>query len=247
MKISIITATYNSAATITDCLQSVASQSYSPIQHIIIDGDSKDDTLQKIKDFNKENISIVSEPDKGIYDAMNKGIRLATGDIIGILNSDDFYTDDQVVSDVVKLFKKEKTDAVYADIDMVGQVDTSKIKRKWRSGPFKPNAFLWGWMPPHPTLFLKKEVYEKYGIFDLALKTSADYELMLRFLYKHRIKVAYLPRVIIKMRTGGFSDSSLRHRLFANKEDKLAWKKNGLKPYFFTTYLKPIRKVVQYF
>lgn len=246
MRVSIITAAFNSASTIKDCIESVNNQEFNIIEHIVIDGKSTDNTIELINENLGRVSTIISEPDNGIYDAMNKGIRIASGDIIGILNSDDFYEDEQVISDVVNIFKKEKIDAVYADLDLVAPYDTNKVIRKWRSGPFKHTNFLWGWMPPHPTLFLKREVYEKYGNFNLSLKTSADYEIMLRFFYKHKIKVAYLPRVIIKMRTGGFSDSSISHRFFANKEDRLAWEINGLKPYFFTTYLKPLRKIFQY-
>ena len=146
----------------------------------------------------------------------------------------------------MNLFQKTDVEIVYADIDMVDSTNTEKVIRKWKSGNYTRESFKWGWMPPHPTLFVKKEVYDKFGVFNLQFNTSADYELMLRFLYKYNVKAAYLPRVIIKMRTGGYSGSSLFHRIYANKEDKLAWEINNLKPYFFTTWLKPLRKIIQY-
>ncbi len=177
---------------------------------------------------------------------MNKGIELATGDIIAILNSDDFYNDINVVLNVVKLFEAKNIDAVYADLDYVAQDNTSKIIRKWRSGLYKVGMFKWGWMPPHPTLFVHSRLYKKYGNFNLELKSAADYEIMLRFIHKHKISLAYLPQVIVKMRVGGLSNSSLKQRIFANKEDRKAWEINGLKPYFFTLFLKPLRKLTQY-
>lgn len=246
IKVSVITSSYNSEATITDTINSVNKQTYSNIEHVFIDGKSTDNSVELIEKLSTREKIVTSEKDKGIYDAMNKGIALASGDIVGILNSDDFYADENVIADVVELFEKTKADAVYADLDYVEEVDTNKVVRKWRSGNYKHGHFKWGWMPPHPTLFLRKEVYEKHGHFNLELKSAADYEIMLRFIHKHKIKLAYLPRVTVKMRLGGLSNSSIKHRMFANKEDRKAWKINGLKPYFFTLYLKPLRKIAQY-
>jgi len=245
-KITIITAGYNSAATIRDTLKCIASQSYSNIEHIIIDGASKDDTLKIVKEF-PHVAKIISEPDQGIYDAMNKGIQLATGDIIGILNSDDFYSDNDTLQSVAKAFTENNVESCYADLQYVDEKNTSRIVRNWVSGDFNRFNFLKGWMPPHPTFFVRKEIYEKYGSFDLELNSAADYELMLRFLFKHRISTHYIPKTLVKMRTGGQSNASLKNRFKANQEDKLAWKKNGLKPKFYTTWLKPIRKINQYF
>lgn len=245
-KITIITAGYNSAATIRDTLHCIASQTYSNIEHIIIDGVSKDDTLKIVSEF-PHVAKVVSEPDQGIYDAMNKGIQLATGDIIGILNSDDFYANKNSLEDVANTFIKNGVDSCYADLQYVNEKNTSRVVRNWISGNFNRFDFLKGWMPPHPTFFVKKEMYEKYGSFDLELNSAADYELMLRFLFKHQISTQYIPKILVKMRTGGQSNASLRNRFKANREDKLAWKKNGLKPRFYTTWLKPIRKINQYF
>lgn len=245
-KITIITAGYNSAATIRDTLQCIASQTYSNIEHIIIDGASKDKTLEIVGEF-PHVAKVISERDHGIYDAMNKGIQLATGDIIGILNSDDFYSNNEILQIVADTFIKNEVDTCYADLQYVNEKNTSRIVRNWISGDFKRSNFLKGWMPPHPTFFVKKEIYQKYGCFDLELNSAADYELMLRLLYKNKVSTKYIPKVLVKMRNGGQSNASIKNRLKANKEDKLAWKKNGLEPKFYTTFLKPIRKINQYF
>lgn len=243
--ISIITATFNSASTLRDCLNSVDSQPVT-MEHLIIDGGSTDDTLEIAKSF--PHVSrIVSEPDSGIYDAMNKGIALATGDVIGILNSDDFYADQDVLTKVADIFSDETIDACYGDLMYVDATDTSKITRNWKSGTFSQRSFYWGWMPPHPTFFVRRSVYEKYGMFNLNLGSAADYELMLRFLVKHGINTAYIPEVLVKMRAGGVSNVSLKNRLKANRMDRYAWTVNGLKPYPWTTYLKPLSKIRQFF
>jgi glycosyltransferase len=245
MTISIITATYNSSSTIKDTLDSIRSQSYSHIEQIIIDGLSKDDTLGIVKTY--PHISqCISEKDNGIYDAMNKGIILATGDIIGILNSDDFYADEQVLEKVAKAFAETGCDAVYGDLQYVDATDTRKIIRLWKSGNYQPGDFKWGWMPPHPAFFVRKQLYEKFGNFNLKMKTAADYELMLRFIHKHGARLAYIPEVLVKMRTGGASNNSMASRIKANQKDKQAWVVNGLQPFWFTLYLKPLRKITQY-
>ena len=245
MKISIITATYNSAATVRDTLNAVRSQDHADIEHIIIDGMSADDTLTIVSGF-PHVAKVVSEKDKGIYDAMNKGIGLATGDIIGILNSDDIYIDHTVLSAIAQIFADPAVMTVYADLQYIDAGDTNRIRRTWVAGPFKKKNFYYGWMPPHPTFFVRKEVYRQAGLFSTDLRSAADYELMLRILLKYGFSVSYLPRVIVKMRMGGMSNASLYNRLRANKEDRLAWKLNGLKPNFFTLYLKPLRKIHQF-
>lgn len=247
MKVSVITITYNSAETVDDTLRSVAAQKYANIEHIIVDGLSKDRTLQIVDNYPKSVSKVISEKDRGIYDAMNKGVLLATGDIIGILNSDDFYADDQVIGEIVKLFETTSADAVYADLVYVHRDDTSKIVRTWKAGEYHSGQFLKGWMPPHPTFFVRRTVYEKWGGYNITLRSAADYELMLRFIHKHHISVAYLPRVITHMRTGGQSNVSFRNRLRANMEDRAAWKINGLRPGLFTLTIKPLSKVRQYF
>ena len=245
MKISIITATFNSAATVTDTLACISRQDHPDIEHIIVDGGSTDKTLEIVAAF--PHISkVVTGKDRGIYDAMNKGIGLATGDVVGILNSDDVYTCSTVLSDVAKAFGDPNVMTAYADLQYVDADDLQKVRRNWKSGPFKRENFYFGWMPPHPTFFVRREVYDKAGLFNLEMRSAADYELMLRILLKLRLPAHYIPAVIVKMRTGGISNASLFNRLRANKEDRLAWKLNGLKPYFFTLYLKPLRKIHQF-
>lgn len=245
MKISIITATYNSSATVRDTLACIQEQRYPEVEHIIVDGGSNDDTLGIVRGY-PHVAKVVSERDNGIYDAMNKGIRMASGEVIGILNSDDVYTDAAVLADVAAAFEDPKVMTVYADLQYVYPDDLNRVQRTWRSGRFKRRNFYYGWMPPHPTFFVRKEVYEKSGLFNLQLRSAADYELMLRILLKMGFSAAYLPRVIVKMRAGGVSNSSLGNRVKANKEDRLAWKLNDLRPYFFTLYLKPLRKIHQF-
>ncbi len=246
MKVSIITATYNSAATVADTLHSIQKQTYPAIEHIIIDGLSNDNTLQIVSGFNHVQ-QVVSEKDTGIYDAMNKGITYATGDIIGILNSDDFYPGENIIEEVVKIFNTTNCDALYGDLVFVDSVQTDKIYRKWIAGSYSDQLFLKGWMPPHPTFFVRKEIYNQYGKFNTTLKSSADYELMVRLLYLHKIKVGYLHGTLVHMRIGGQSTKSLSNRLKANYEDYQAWRLNSLKPKWYTLLLKPIRKIKQFY
>jgi glycosyltransferase len=188
----------------------------------------------------------ISEKDEGIYDAMNKGIRAATGDIIGILNSDDIYAHNQVISKVTDAFQDPAIQACYADLQYMDARDSSRITRTWKSGNYRPGSFYWGWMPPHPTFFVRKSVYDQVGLFTTRFRSAADYEMMLRIMEKHRMAVAYIPQVTVKMRTGGISNASLKNRIRANRNDREAWRINGLKPYFFTLYLKPLRKISQF-
>ncbi len=247
MKISIITIAYNSAATIEDTIQSVLGQDYQHVEYIVIDGASKDGTQAIIEKYQSRIAYYVSEPDKGIYDAMNKGVQAATGDVIGILNSDDFYADAHVLSDVVKTFVAAKNcDAIYADLVYVDRDQTDKVVRYWRAGAYKPGRFRQGWMPPHPTFFVSKRCYDAFGLYNTALRSAADYELMLRFMHKHEIAVGYLDRVITKMRVGGESNVSLKNRIRANKEDRKAWTMNGLRPAWYTLTLKPLSKIGQF-
>jgi glycosyltransferase len=244
-KISIITVTYNSASTLAETLRSVQSQDYPNIEHIVIDGNSEDKTVQIIKSF-PHIVKWISEEDCGLYDAMNKGVQFATGDIIGILNSDDLYAHTKVLSRVAERFMNSNIDALYGDLHYVNALNTNKVIRVWKSGKFKRSNFVFGWMPPHPTFFVKKEVYRQVGHFNVSLRRSADYELMLRILVKHKFNADYLQEVLVKMRTGGVSNGSWTGRLKANFEDRMAWKMNNLRPYFFTLYLKPFRKLFQF-
>lgn len=261
--ISIITATYNAAETLAGNLACVQSQ-LTPVEHLLIDGGSTDGTLDLIKAYCPENSPLtryISEPDNGIYDAMNKGIDLATGEIIGVLNADDFYTSSDVLSKVARVFENPKVEACYGDLIYVSEgqgaecsaldVEESaqkfKIVRYWKSGSFQPNKFYWGWMPPHPTFFVRRSVYEKYGLFSLEQGSAADYEIMLRFLLKHQVETAYIPEVLVNMRVGGVSNDSVGNRVKANRNDRKAWEVNGLRPYLWTLWMKPLRKIPQWF
>jgi glycosyltransferase involved in cell wall biosynthesis len=247
LKISIITITYNSQQTVEDTIKSVISQDYPDIEYIIIDGKSKDGTL-RIADKYKDKISkIISEKDQGLYDALNKGIQHATGDVVGFLHSDDLYVDEKVISKIAATFKSDsELQGVYADLVFVNRNDLNKVMRTWKSGSYHEDAFLKGWMPPHPTFFVKRDCYEKFGYFNIKLKLSADYELMLRFIHKNKIKIAYLPETIVKMRMGGVSNVSFFVKLKANFEDKSAWRLNGIKPGTLTMFKKPLLKLGQY-
>ncbi|MBS1596792.1 MAG: glycosyltransferase [Bacteroidetes bacterium] len=245
MKVSIITATFNSEATIRNTMNCIREQDYANIEHIIVDGLSQDGTLKIVGDF-PHVAKVISEKDKGIYDAMNKGISLAGGEVIGILNSDDVYVNNHVVSTIASVFENEQVDLCYADLQYVQHQNINKVVRTWKSGHFSKRSFYLGWMPPHPTVFVRREVYEKFGLFNTSLKSAADYEMMLRFLLKNKITAYYIPHVLVKMSTGGMSNASVWNRIRANREDRLAWKLNGLRPYFFTLYLKPLRKISQF-
>ena len=246
MKISIITAVLNNRFHLRDCITSVSSQSYPNVEHIVVDGGSSDGTLDVIRENDKKIAQWISEPDQGIYDAMNKGISLARGDVIGILNADDFYANAHVLSKAALVFCDDNVWSCYGDLQYVSPENTLRVVRYWHSGHYHVKNFYWGWMPPHPTFFVRRDVYEKYGLFNLSLGSAADYELMLRFLLRYRITTTYIPEVLVKMRQGGTSNASLRNRLRANLMDRMAWTINGVKPYPWTLYLKPLRKFGQF-
>ncbi|TLV02662.1 glycosyltransferase family 2 protein [Dyadobacter luticola] len=246
MKVSILTVVYNGAATIRSCIDSVLKQDYSDIEYIIVDGNSTDGTQEIVTSYGDKVAQFISERDSGIYDAMNKAIQLATGEVIGILNADDFYAYPSVISEVVKTMQSGDFQCVYGDLEFVDGVDATKVTRKWVSGEYRKGSFINGWMPPHPTFFVKKEVYKNNGTFRLDLGTAADYELMLRFIHKFQVRIGYLPKVLVKMRVGGVSTSTLKNRLAANRNDLKAWKTNNLTPRFYTLWLKPLRKILQF-
>ena len=245
MKVSIITTVLNSAHTIGDCILSVISQNFNNIEYIVIDGGSNDGTIDIIKKYEDKITRWISEKDNGIYDALNKGIRLATGDIIGFLHSDDLYYDNNVISDVVEVFTDSKVDSCYGDLVYVDRNNTDRLIRYWKAGTYKRSSFKYGWMPPHPTFFCKRDVYEKYGLFNLSFPLAADYELMLRFLYKYEVSTEYIQKVLIKMRVGGTSRPG-SYTLKSVIENYRSWKVNGLN-YPPTMLLKPFSKIKQYF
>ena len=247
MRVSIITVCYNSEKTIEDTIQSVLSQSYPKIEYIIIDGGSTDNTISIVNKYKDKIALVVSEKDKGIYDAINKGINKANGHVIALLHADDFYADEYCVEKMMEVFDATDSQGVYADLQYVSPIDKNKITRTWISGEYKIGKFLWGWMPPHPAFFVKRDVYLKYGKYSLELKSAADYEFMLRVIHKHKIKIGYLNKVIVKMREGGMSNVSVKNRIRANQEDRKAWVMNDLEPYFFTLFLKPLSKLKQFF
>ena len=245
MKLSLLTVCINSEATIADTIQSVLSQDYTDLEYIIFDGGSQDQTVSIIKSFGSR-VKLVEGNDSGIYDAINQAIAYASGSVVGIINSDDFYAHNQVLTQVMNRFSHEKVDAVYGDLHYVLRSNPDKVYRKWLSGDFRMSHFKYGWMPPHPTFFVRKSIYKKYGAFNDAFKISGDYELILRLLYKHQISVAYINEVLVKMRTGGKSDGDMKGRLQSLKEDYKAWKINGLTPAFYTIPFKPLRKLGQF-
>lgn len=242
MKVSIITATYNSAATIRDTLESVASQTYVDIEHIIIDGASKDDTLEIVKQF-PHVAKVISERDKGIYDAMNKGILAATGDVIGLLNSDDFLTRNDSIENIVNTLIETKSDSVFGDIKFVSQADLSKVVRYYSSKEFKPNKFEWGYMPAHPTFYTYKKFYDEFGLYKLDYKICADFDFLIRLLYTHRLSYTYIKKDLVTMRTGGVSNINLKSRYILNKEIVRACNENGIKTNLLKVSLKLFNKL----
>lgn len=225
VKVSIITIVYNNKWTIKDAINSVQNQNYHDIEHVIVDGGSTDGTIEIIEASLNHNTRFISGKDNGLYDALNKGIRLATGDIIGILHSDDTFNGNDVISEIVKAFQQNDSDSIYGDLVYVNRIKSEKIIRNWVSGAFSKKKFEMGWMPPHPTFYVKKNVFEAYGLYDTDFKSAADYELMLRYLYKHNISTHYIPKTLVRMRVGGESNKSIKNRLLANREDYKAWKK----------------------
>lgn len=228
MKVSIITATYNSAETIADTLKSLNSQSYQDIEYIIVDGASEDNTLDVIKQQCPRVTTIISEPDKGIYDALNKGIQAATGDTVGFLHSDDLFAYPDAVQDIVAQLKSSKCDAIYGDLQYVSKYDTDKVVRLWKSGTYTKAKIKSGWMPPHPTFYMKRDLYQKFGLFDLSFKIAADYDSLLRYLWTNDVNMVYLPKVVMKMRVGGVSNQSLKNIIQKTKEDIRALKNNNI-------------------
>lgn len=228
MKFSIITATYNSSKTIADCISSVNKQTYNNIEHIIIDGDSNDNTIEIIKSLQNRVSKILKEPDKGIYDAMNKGIRIATGDIVGILNSDDFFTSDDAIEKIVSIFEKNKIDAVYGDTCFVKPDNLNKVVRYYTSKWFKPSLFRFGFMPAHPSFYIRRKWFEQLGLYKTDYKIAADYELLIRYLYVNKLKTSYLNFCVVTMRTGGQSNRNLKSNWILNKEIVRGCRENGI-------------------
>ncbi len=250
MNISIITATFNSGATVRDTLESVMRQTHSDWELIIKDGGSKDNTLdicREIADNAAGRIKVISSPDKGIYDAMNQGIEAATGDVIGLLNSDDFYTSDDVLAAVNERLSDSDLDAVYGDIHFVDVGDLDRCVRYYSSANFKRERMMQGWMPAHPSFYCMRDVYQKFGLFDTSFKVAADFEQLLRLIYIHRINIEYIPKDFVTMRLGGASTAGLEARMVIMKEHLRAFKKNGIHNNAFRLSLRYFSKLLEYF
>lgn len=244
VKISLVTITYNAVHTIQRCIDSVICQTHKNVEYIIVDGNSSDGTQQLIMNNIAHVHLFKSEEDQGIYDAMNKGIALASGDVIGMLNADDYFADANVLTEIASSFIQHKPDLLYADLDYVN--DEGLIIRKWRSGNYIHNKFNWGWMPPHPTFYVKRELFNKLGLYNIGYGTAADYELMLRFMYSHKVNIFYLNKVIVKMLSGGISNKNFKNRFKAWKNDFKAMEQNNLNSPLLGAMLKPLRKIAQF-
>ena len=244
-KISIITVCFNSSKTILETIQSVNLQSYPNIEHVFIDGVSVDNTLDIIKLYSKRNPKILSENDNGLYDAINKGILHASADIIALLHSDDIFFSSDIISDLMNKIQSENYDGVYGDLQYVDKGNTDKIIRLWKSCKFSPYLLRKGWMPPHPTLILKKEVYLKHGVFDDSYRISADYDFMLRIFKDSSLRFGYLPKVVNKMRVGGESNRSLKNIIRKTREDYRAIRSNKIGS-IMTLLLKNTSKIKQF-
>jgi glycosyltransferase involved in cell wall biosynthesis len=246
LKVSIITVSYNSASTIKDTIESVASQTYDNIEYIVVDGNSKDKTVDIVTSYSKVIDKVVSEPDKGIYDAMNKGVQLATGDIVGILNSDDFYETTTVIEDIVKHFKNNKSsDIVFGDVVFVEPNNLKKVVRYYSSEKFKSSKLRFGWMPPHPATFIRKSVYDKYGLYKLGYKISADYEMFVRLLMVAKLSFSRIDKIIVRMRSGGASTDGIQSSITLNKEIVKACRENGVYTNLFIVLLKMPFKLLE--
>jgi len=245
LKISLITSCYNAEAHIGRCIESVIAQNCPNLEYIIIDGGSTDNTLSVIKKYESYISRIVTEPDKGVYDAMNKGIQLATGEVVGTLNADDYFAANDILKTIENIFITKNTDIVYGDLDYVDFNET--IIRRWRTKAYIKGIFNWGWMPPHPTFYCKRSLFDKLGLYKLDYGTAADYELMLRFMHATNLNTFYINKVLIKMQLGGLSNKSFSNRLKAWENDLKAMRKNGIRLPLLTLIMKPVRKVLQFF
>lgn len=228
MKLSIITAVYNRQDTVAQAISSVAAQSYSDVEHLIVDGASTDGTLDAVQRLARPGMQVISEPDRGIYDALNKGIRAASGEVVGLMHSDDFFAHDRVLEYVALTFERTGADAVYGDLDYVAAADTSRVIRHWHSGEFAPQRLARGWMPPHPTLFVRRDAMLRLGLYDTDYRIAADYEAVLRWFGKGELSLAYVPEVLVKMRVGGESNRSLERIIQKSREDYRALRTNGV-------------------
>lgn len=245
VRISVVTAVFNRVDTINAAITSVHEQDFDNVEHVIQDGTSSDGTLEIIHQLATSATSLISEPDSGIYDAINRGIRRASGDVIGLMHSDDIFASDDVLTKVAAAFQNPKIDGVYGDLQYVAADDTNRVIRHWRAGEYHPRLINRGWMPPHPTLYLRREVFDRFGLYDPSFRISADYDAMLRYLVKGKIQLAYIPEVLVKMRVGGESNGSLGRILRKSREDLRAMRNNGIGG-FGTLAAKNLSKLGQF-
>ena len=252
MKFSIITATYNSESTVKDCLDSVKGQSWSSIEHIIIDGASRDKTLKIVEKHaakctaKNRTVKIYSEPDTGLYDALNKGISKASGDIIGFVHSDDMLADKFTLEEIHNAFIKNGADGIYGDLVYIKRANSDKVVRSWKSGVFQTGKLKYGWMPAHPSLYLKKTIYDNYGLFDLNYKISADYDFILRVFSSEALRFRYIPQLLVKMRIGGESNNGIRNIRNKSMEDYRILKNNKISKPLWVLACKNMRKLPQF-
>lgn len=247
LKVSIITVTYNSAKFVDDCINSIIRQNYKNIEYIVVDGNSTDGTVDIIKKYSAYITKWISEEDNGMYEALNKGMQLATGDIVGILNSDDVLASADVISEIVNCFQQNNVDSLYGDLVYVDPFDLQKVLRFWKGLPYNRRRFKYGWMPAHPTFYIRRELIEKFGGYESHYFTAADFEFMARYLFRFKISSYYLPKLIVKMRAGGASNESFSRRLKANQRDYLAMKKNKIPFPLIVSILKPLIKMPQFY
>lgn len=245
MRVSVITAVYNRASTVGDAIRSLQGQRYGSIEHIVQDGLSKDGTLDVINELRTDTTFLVSEADNGIYDAINRGISRASGDIIGLMHSDDFYANDRVLEKVADALSDSSIDGVYGDLQYVAADDPNRIVRHWKSGEYSFQKLKRGWMPPHPTLYLRREVFQRWGLYDTSFRIAADYDAILRYLVKGKVNLAYIPEVLVKMRMGGESNRSLGRILLKSREDLRAMRGNNIGG-LSTLVMKNLSKIGQF-
>lgn len=245
MKVSIITVVYNNSSTIRSAIESVLSQTYSNIEYIVVDGASTDGTVEIVKSYGSKITKFISEPDKGIYNAMNKGVRFSTGDVVGILNSDDFFTNNSIIQSIVDTFDND-TDAIYGDVQFVDPNKISKVVRYFSSKRFKSSRFKYGFMPAHPSFYVRKKFYDAFGLYKEDYKIGADFELLVRFLYVNNLKTKYINFPFVSMRTGGISNRNFKSKIILNSEVLRACRDNGIKTNIFNIYSKYFFKIFEF-
>lgn len=247
LRVTIITSVFNACRTLPQTIESVLGQTYAGIEFIVVDGMSTDGSEACIRSYGNRIHRYIREPDTGLYNAWNKALAVAGGDVIGFLNADDFLASNTVIAEIAKRFSNPDIDGLYGDLLYVQPEPPFQVVRYWKSGTYRANHFRWGWMPPHPTVYLRRNCYDNFGGFREDFHIAADYELLLRMMVLNAISVDYLPSVLVKMRVGGKSNVSLRNRLRANAEDRNAWRVNGMQPPIGIRFTKPMRKIPQYF